>query len=145
MDKFTEIYLIQYFGWKVLIATICGLIIGIERELKDKTAGIRTNVLICVGVTIMTSASFLYSQINPTMDSTRIIGQIITGIGFLGSGVIFRADNKVYGVTTASFIWIMSAIGILIGSGIYIIPIILTAGLVIMSLILEKLERKIKK
>ncbi len=141
----TELELIKFFLPKILVATLCGAIVGVEREVKDKAAGIRTNILICVGVTIMTSASFFYAITNPNIDFTRIIGQIITGVGFLGSGVIFKAENKVIGVTTASFIWIISAIGILVGSGIYVLPIILTAGLVIMSLILERLEKRIKK
>lgn len=145
MENLTEIFLLKFFGLKVIIATVCGFIVGLERELKDKVAGIRTNVLICVGVTIITAASILYSQIYSNIDFTRIIGQIVTGIGFLGSGVIFKSDNRVVGMTTAAFIWIMSAIGILIGSGIYILPIILTVGIVIMSVIFQELERKIKK
>lgn len=143
MDR--EFELLQYFGVRVLVATICGLIVGIERERKDKAAGLRTNVLICVGVSIMTAASFYYAQIDPKIDVTRIIGQIITGLGFLGGGVIFRTENKVVGVTTAAFIWIMASIGILIGSGIYIISIVLTLGLVLMSLLFERLEVRIKR
>lgn len=145
MKELSELFLLEYFGIKVIIATICGLIVGIEREKKDKVAGIRTNVLVCVGVAIMTAASFLYGSVDSDVDSTRIIGQIITGVGFLGAGVIFKNNDKVVGVTTASFIWIMSAIGILAGSGFILVPIILTIGLVIISLLFEKLERFVKK
>jgi len=115
---------------KVFIATICGFIIGYDRELKQKVAGIRTNIL---------------SKDNPMIDPTRIIGQIITGIGFLGAGVIMKNDDKIIGVTTAAFIWIISSIGILIGAiESFSIPIILTFGLLIISRIFEKIESYIK-
>ena len=140
----SELYLIEYFGVKVLIATLCGVIIGIEREIKGKVAGIRTNLLFCVGVTMFTSSAFLYADQNPNIDPTRIIGQIITGIGFMGTGVIFKSDNKIVGVTSASFIWVMSALGVMIGSGFYLISIILAIGLVILSLFFEKVERRIR-
>lgn len=130
---------------KVLIATICGLIIGYDREIKQKVAGIRTNILICVGCTILTALSFYLSNGNPNIDPTRIIGQIVTGIGFLGAGVIMKNDDKIVGVTTAAFIWIVSAIGILIGTiNSFLLPIILTFGLLIISRIFEKVETYIK-
>jgi len=130
---------------KVLIATICGFIIGYDREMKQKVAGIRTNILICVGCAILTYISFYLSKDNPMIDPTRIIGQIITGIGFLGAGVIMKNDDKIIGVTTAAFIWIISSIGILIGAiESFSIPIILTFGLLIISRIFEKIELYIK-
>ena len=131
---------------KIIISTICGLIIGYDREIKQKVAGIRTNILICVGCTILTSLSFYLSKDNPNIDPTRIVGQIITGIGFLGAGVIMKHDDKIIGVTTAAFIWIVSAIGILIGStGSFILPILLTFGLLLISRIFEKFENYLKK
>jgi len=141
-----EIYqFITVFSAKVLVSTLCGFIIGIEREFKQKVAGIRTNILICVGCTILTALSFYLSEGNPNIDPTRIIGQIITGIGFLGAGVIMKTEDKIVGVTTAAFIWIVSAIGIMIGTGFLITPIILTVGLMILSRIFEKIENIIKK
>lgn len=131
---------------KIIISTICGLIIGYDREIKQKVAGIRTNILICVGCTILTSLSFYLSKDNPNIDPTRIVGQIITGIGFLGAGVIMKHDDKIIGVTTAAFIWIVSAIGILIGStSSFILPILLTLGLLLISRIFEKFENYLKK
>jgi putative Mg2+ transporter-C (MgtC) family protein len=130
---------------KVLIATICGLIIGYDREIKQKVAGIRTNILICVGCTILTATSFFLAKDNPNIDPTRIIGQIITGIGFLGAGVIMKNDDKIVGVTTAAFIWVISSIGILIAcTNSFSTPIILTIGLLIISRIFEKVETYIK-
>ena len=129
---------------KVLIATICGAIIGYDREVKQKVAGLRTNILICVGCAIFTASSFFISDNLSNIDPTRIIGQIITGIGFLGAGVIVKNDDKVVGVTTAAFIWVISAIGVLIGCGFLIMPIILSLGLLIISKLFEKVETYIK-
>ena len=140
-----ELYqLIPYLLPKILTATLCGGIIGIEREIKQKAAGIRTNILICVGVTLLTSIGFLISEGNTVIDPTRIISQIITGIGFLGAGVIMKSDDKIVGVTTAAFIWVISAIGVLIGVGSILTPIVLTLGLVVISIGLEKVEKYIK-
>jgi putative Mg2+ transporter-C (MgtC) family protein len=130
---------------KILIATVCGLIIGYDREIKQKVAGIRTNILICVGCTILTSISFYLAKSNPMIDPTRIIGQIITGIGFLGAGVIMKHDDKIVGVTTAAFIWIASAMGILVASiDSFLLPITLTIGLLLTSRFFEKIENFIK-
>jgi len=137
--------LINHILPKVLVATLCGLIIGYDREVKQKVAGIRTNILICVGCTILTSISFYLAKLNPTIDPTRIIGQIITGIGFLGAGVIMKHDDKIVGVTTAAFIWVASAIGILVASvDSILLPITLTIGLLLTSRFFEKIENFIK-
>jgi putative Mg2+ transporter-C (MgtC) family protein len=145
MNIYSEILsLLPYFIPKVIVATICGVIIGIDRELKQKAAGVRTFILICVGCAIFTSISTLMSD-GTTYDPTRIIGQIITGIGFLGASVVIRNDDKIVGVTTAAFIWCVSAIGVLAGLGAIWTPIILTIGLLIVSLIFEKFEIYIKK
>lgn len=142
LNTVNELYLLQFFGFKVLVATLCGAIIGWERELKNKVAGIRTNVLVCVGACLLTATSLLLSDYYNS-DPTRIIGQIITGVGFLGGGVIFKVNDKVTGVTTASFIWVMCAIGVMCGVGLLLLPVILTLGLLAISLIFHKLEKRI--
>lgn len=142
---FEIIQILTLFIPKVITATVAGLIIGWEREVKNKVAGIRTMVLISVGCAILTGTSFMISSIYPEADPSRIIGQIITGIGFLGAGVIVKNDDRITGVTTAAFIWLVSAIGILAGTGAVVTPIILSLGLIIVSRIFEKLESKIKK
>ena len=136
--------LLPYFVPKVLVATLCGVIIGIDRELKQKVAGVRTFILISVGCAVFSAISVLMSD-NQIIDPTRIIGQIITGIGFLGAGVIVKNDDKIIGVTTAAFIWCISAVGVLAGIGAIWTPIILTFGLLIVSLVFEKFETYIKK
>ncbi|UPT68266.1 MAG: MgtC/SapB family protein [Sphingobacteriales bacterium JAD_PAG50586_3] len=135
----------HYFGSRIVVATICGLIVGWERELKSKVAGIRTNVLVCVGSAILTSIAYIINKEDPNADPGRIIGQIVTGVGFLGGGVIFKMNDRVTGVTTASFIWIMCALGILAGMGFVYVPIVCTAGLIILSLLFHILERRIEK
>lgn len=138
LNKEIEIFI--YFIPKLLIATICGAMIGYERELKNKAAGIRTYTIICVGSMLFTSLAFL---IDINVDKTRIIGQIVTGVGFLGAGVIFKQNDKMIGVTTASFIWFIAAIGALIGCGYFLSPLLMTLGLMTISHILAKIERKI--
>jgi putative Mg2+ transporter-C (MgtC) family protein len=135
----------NYFGSRILVATICGLIVGWERELKSKVAGIRTNVLVCVGSAILTSIAYIINKENPEADPGRIIGQIVTGVGFLGGGVIFKMNDRITGVTTASFIWIMCALGILAGMGFVYVPIVCTAGLIVLSLLFHVLEKRIEK
>ena len=139
-----ELDIFWFFIPKILVSTICGFIIGYDREIRNKVAGIRTNVIIAVGCTILTTTSFWLLKDLPNIDPTRIVGQIITGIGFLGAGVIMRTDDKIIGVTTASFIWTVSAIGIMIGCGMYIVPIVITLGLLFVSKIFEITEKNIK-
>ena len=139
----TELELLKFLWPKIVIATLCGLIIGYERELKHKVAGIRTHILVCVGSCLYTVISILLGQ-TYHVDPTRIIGQIVTGIGFLGGGVIFTVDNKVNGVTSAAFIWLIASIGVIIGIGYLIVPTILTIGLITFLFIFQQLERKLK-
>lgn len=144
-DIMSETDLIKFLLPKIIIATLCGLIIGWERELKKKVAGIRTHVLICVGVTLFTSfGQIIGNASGGSFDSTRIIGQIITGIGFLGGGVIFKNEDNIVGITSAAFIWFMASIGVMIGMGYLISPVLFTLGLVLMLTILSKLENKLK-
>lgn len=140
-----ELDLICFVLPKILIATICGAIIGWEREKKNKVAGLRTNILICVGSAIFTISALLLSQFFSLSDPSRIISTIVTGIGFLGGGVIMKTEDKIIGITTASFIWVVSAIGILCGMGAMIMPIVLTMGLLMVSIIFEKVEKYIKE
>jgi putative Mg2+ transporter-C (MgtC) family protein len=116
----------------IVTAMVCGLIIGLERQLSGKPAGIRTSSLICLGTYIFVAVSHLIQGGN--IDPGRIIGQVITGIGFIGAGVIMTRQGLVVGVTSASVIWILAGIGVLIGFGRYTTSIlisILTVGILI--------------
>ena len=128
---------------KIIVSTICGFIIGYDREIKSKVAGIRTMILICAGCSLYTSLSILITGGN--IDPTRIIGQIATGIGFLGAGVIMKNDDKIVGVTTAAFIWVVSVIGVFVGLNWIVSPILMALGLVFTSRIFEKVEKLINK
>jgi putative Mg2+ transporter-C (MgtC) family protein len=119
-----ESFLLPEMWIKLALATACGAAIGIERELHDKPAGLRTNMLICVGSTLITmvslhvALSYAERQVN-IADPGRIAAQIVSGIGFLGAGTIIQARGSVHGLTTAATIWVMAGIGLAIGSGAY--------------------------
>lgn len=101
---------------KLLLAALFGGIIGAEREYRSKTAGFRTMMMISVGSCLFTVISSLLSHAN---SPERIASNIVTGIGFLGAGVIFKGENKVNGITTAATIWVVAAIGMGVGMGQY--------------------------
>jgi putative Mg2+ transporter-C (MgtC) family protein len=99
----------------VLMAFVCGAIVGVEREKGHKPAGLRTQILICIG-----SAVFTIISMSPAMgghEPARIAAQIVTGVGFLGAGSILRDRGQITGLTTAATIWTVSAIGIVVGAG----------------------------
>lgn len=140
----TELELFYFLLPRIAAATFCGFIIGSERELKHKVAGIRTHIIVCVGAAIFASISFVIIDKNDEMDQTRIISQIVTGVGFLGAGLIFKNDDKVSGVTSAAFIWLTAAIGVIIGIGYFWAPMLFTIGFLILILILQKVEKKLE-
>jgi putative Mg2+ transporter-C (MgtC) family protein len=98
-----------------LAAVICGAIVGSERQKREKPAGLRTMILVSVGSAAFTMLSFVFST--TTGDSGRVVAQIVTGIGFLGAGVIMRGRGIISGATTAAMIWATAAIGAIVGSG----------------------------
>jgi putative Mg2+ transporter-C (MgtC) family protein len=98
-----------------LVAVLCGLIIGGERQRREKPAGLRTLALVCLGSAVFTMLSFAFTS--TTGDSGRVAAQIVTGIGFLGAGVILHGKRIVTGVTTAAIIWVAAAIGMTVGAG----------------------------
>ncbi|HEY0680025.1 MAG TPA: MgtC/SapB family protein [Chitinophagaceae bacterium] len=121
---------------RMLVAFAIGGFIGFEREYLSKSAGFRTLILICMGSCLFTIFSILIANNTPD----RIASNIVTGIGFIGAGVIFREDNRVKGLTTAATIWVTAALGMGIGAGHYLICLIGAALAMITLLILTKLE-----
>lgn len=99
----------------VLTAAVCGFFVGLERQRHEKPAGLRTLMMVCIGSTVFTLVSFAFSS--STGDSGRVAAQIVTGIGFLGAGVILHGRRVVSGMTTAAIIWVTAAIGIAVGAG----------------------------
>lgn len=95
------------FWVQVLLVFACSATIGLERQLSGKPAGVRTSVLVCVGTFV-----FVYlSQTLPDADPSRVLGQVVSGIGFLGAGLILSKDGLLKGVTSAAVIWVLAAIG----------------------------------
>lgn len=106
---------------RLIVAIISGALIGLEREHAEKPAGLRTNIFICAGSMLFTLASILFWQhiagAPATVDPGRIAAQVVSGVGFLGAGVILKTGLNVTGITTAATIWFVAAIGMLIGMG----------------------------
>ena len=101
--------------YKAILAVVAGLILGFEREMKDKSAGLKTMTVICLGSTLFSILSYKFAGEHG--DPTRIASYIVSGIGFLGAGVIFKGGFNVHGLTTAGIIWITAAVGMGIGFG----------------------------
>lgn len=104
---------------RLLAASIAGGALGIERESSNKSAGLRTNMIVSVGAAIYVMISAVLLEGSTTGDPSRVMGQIVTGIGFLGAGVILHQGSSVKGLTTAATIWCSAALGCLAGFGMY--------------------------
>jgi len=116
---------------KLAIAFLLAFVIGFERELRHKPAGIRTHVLVCMGSTLFTIVSY---QAFPG-DPARIASNIVTGIGFIGAGVIMKFEDRVVGLTTAASLWLTGAIGLAVGLGLYATAVLATVfGVLILLL-----------
>jgi len=134
---------------KLLLATILGGAIGLEREMAGKPAGLRTNILICIGAALFTQLSVDVARIGftpdgrPYGDTGRIAAQIVSGIGFLGAGAILHGEGAVVGLTTAATVWVVAAVGAAVGAGAFIDA---AGGTVLIMLVLvglRPLERKL--
>ncbi|NOX37981.1 MAG: MgtC/SapB family protein [Calditrichaeota bacterium] len=125
---------------KIVVAGLCGGLIGLEREKDQKPAGIRTQMLVAIG-----SAMFMVVSLSVgsdfRVDPSRIAAQVVTGIGFLGAGAIIRERGSVRGMTTAASIWVVAAIGLTIGAGLFLEGVVIT---MLTYLILGWLHRQIE-
>ena len=109
-------------GALALVAIACGAIVGAERQRREKPAGLRTLVLVCLGSAVFTMMSFAFTASNG--DSGRVAAQIVTGIGFLGAGAILHHRDSIRGLTTAATLWVTAAIGTAVGAGMYALSIV---------------------
>jgi putative Mg2+ transporter-C (MgtC) family protein len=139
MNPVSDVELIQ----RLLLAAAIGALIGAERELRRKSAGFRTNILIALGAAVFTVGGITMTQ--PGGDQARVAAQIVTGIGFLGAGTILRNRDGVHGLTTAAIVWVNAALGMAAGSGQFHLAI--TGGAIALAvlLILGPLEAVIEK
>ncbi|MDH5256988.1 MAG: MgtC/SapB family protein [Gammaproteobacteria bacterium] len=117
------------YDWASIGTSIfCGAIIGLERQIRGKPVGIRTSALITLGTYLFLATAFMLK--GEVVDPSRVVGQVITGIGFLGAGVMLAKDGAVVGVTSAAAIWVLAAVGVMISSG-YLLPAIKLSILVV--------------
>jgi putative Mg2+ transporter-C (MgtC) family protein len=114
---------------RLLLAVVLGGVLGIEREYDRKPAGLRTHIIVCLSSATLMAASRLLQGHDGTIigDPARMAQGILTGIGFIGAGTIVQQRNMVTGITTASTIWMAAAVGILCGSGFYLLALAATA------------------
>jgi putative Mg2+ transporter-C (MgtC) family protein len=124
--------------WRLLLAAALGAAIGIEREYRQKPAGLRTNILIAVGAALFTIISLTLTA--GADDRSRVAGQIVTGIGFLGGGAIMRYRDTVHGMTTAATIWVNAAIGVAAGAGHYALAAFTAALTLVVLVVLPPIE-----
>ncbi len=126
---------------RLLISFGIGTAIGLEREYRSKAAGLRTMIMICLGSTIFTEISITLGGANPD----RLAANIVTGIGFLGGGVIFKDGFSISGITTATTIWICAALGMAVGTGEYFIALVGSGVVLIVLTVLEKVQSLLEK
>lgn len=129
---------------RLILAATLGAALGFERELRQKSAGLRTNILIAVGSAVFTLMSLAMANIAGT-DPTRIAAQIVTGIGFLGAGAIMRTGSGVQGLTTAATVWVNAAVGLAAGGGEYSLALLGTGVTLLALLVLPPVERWIDR
>jgi len=134
-----KLYLIRF-----AVSIIVGGLIGLERELEHKPAGLRTMILVCLGSTVFMLIGLELGALGS--DLGRIVAGVITGVGFLGAGAVIRAGGDVHGLTTAATIWLASGLGLAVGAGYYLLVIIATvlalAVLRILGVVEHALNRK---
>lgn len=128
--------------WALLCCAATGLMIGLERQTRGKPVGIRTSILIVSGTYFFMTLAMTLSQ--TSLDHARVLGQIITGVGFLGAGVMMTQEGKIHGVTSAAIIWLLAALGIMIGLG-YLRHVILFTLLALLVLLgVDRAENRLK-
>ena len=127
---------------QLLMAVFCGAIVGLERELKRKAAGIRTNAMICLGSALymILSDILLTQHPNSPGDFTRIAGQVVVGLGFIGAGTIIQSRGRIVGLTSAATLWVVAAIGLIIGAGYPLFGLMVTCFVLVLLIGVGKLE-----
>ena len=132
---------------RIVLAFFAGILLGAEREKRHKPAGLRTHALVCMGTALFTIISAYgfrqFAGIPPygNIDPARIAAQIVTGVGFIGGGIIFKEKAHVRGLTTAASLWLTAGVGTGIGAGMYL-PVLLATGLAIVTLRLDRLIKR---
>ncbi len=132
---------------RLVVCVLCGSVIGLEREKKGRSAGLRTHILVCLGSGLIMLISLyifdIYSGKSP-LDPARIAAGVVTGIGFLGAGTIITNRSGAKGLTTAASIWVSSAIGLAVGCGFMIAAVLTTIITFITLAFLKQIENKLE-
>lgn len=128
---------------RLCLAFAAGGILGLERSSRRQVAGLRTHILIAVGASCLMMLSIWLPQQMNSGDPGRIAAQVVSGMGFLGAGAIIRLGNNIRGLTTAASLWLVAAIGMTIGAGMYIAALTAVILAIITLMVLNKVERKI--
>jgi len=128
---------------RLVLSAILGGLIGVEREMHDKPAGFRTHVLVCMGAALFTLVSMSFAGTDPSfIDASRIAAGVVTGIGFLAAGSIFRDKDRVQGLTTAADLWVLAGIGMATGFGYYSLAITATI-IALIVLVIGRMSAKV--
>jgi putative Mg2+ transporter-C (MgtC) family protein len=130
------------FALRVILATIAGLVIGFEREIQGKEAGLKTNALVSLGAAIFILMALEFEG-DKYVDITRVLGQVVVGIGFIGAGTILQKGKEVKGLTTAATIWCSAATGCLAGFGMFTELAIVSGIILIINFVFGHLENKL--
>jgi len=138
MSELTQILPLLY---KIVLAAFLGAMVGAERDISGKSAGLRTSGLIAIGSCLFTVISL---EAAPE-ESLRIAAQIVTGVGFLGAGAMFKTENAVHGLTTAAEIWVVAAIGMAAGMGMELLAILSAIFVVAVMVLLKPLSKMFEK
>lgn len=132
------------FTIRIVCAVVSGLLIGVEREYKNKSAGLKTNALVALGAAVFVLISLKYTERDFT-DITRVLGQVVTGIGFLGAGTILQQKDKVKGLTTAATVWCSAGAGCLAATAMFWELAILTVLVIFVNFTFGIIDSKFGK
>lgn len=130
------------FSLRIGLAVIAGIFIGLERELRGKDAGLKTNALVALGSCVFVLISLEFRG-EDFVDTTRVIGQVVAGIGFIGAGTILRQRGKIEGLTSAATIWCSAAAGCLAAMGMFRELVIISVMVLFINLIFTIIENKL--
>ncbi|CUH82185.1 magnesium transport protein MgtC [Tritonibacter multivorans] len=144
LDSLVELEVLDLLtgpAFNMLMAVLCGAFIGSERQVRQRLAGIRTNALVALGAACFVIFSAMYDDLSPT----RVGAQVVSGIGFLGAGIIFRDGFTVHGLNTAATLWCAAAVGVICGAGGHAVAAIATGVVIFVNLGLRPLVKWVKR
>lgn len=131
---------------RLLMAVLCGGLVGLEREASGRAAGFRTHILVCIGSALVTLTAIHLMEAYKgvaAIDPGRVIAQVVSGIGFLGAGTIIQFRDSIRGLTTAASLWTVAGIGLAVGSGFYVGAVSTTTLVLVVLYMLSHVERRI--